>query len=193
VDIIKIRPDMLNEMEQQVIQIKKNLKISHDRYKSYANRKRNPREFKTRDHVYLIVRPRKSSLRMGDCSKMAPRYCGPFEVLYRVGPVAYKLALPPIVNAHNVFHVSLLKKHVHDSNHIIDWSVIQVEPEGEFLPEPQCILDKKEAPLRNQTIAEIKVQWKHFGPYEAMWEVEDAMRHGYPFLFTSIYTKHDDR
>jgi hypothetical protein len=104
------------------------------------------------DHVYLRVRPRKSSLRMGACAKLAPRYCGPFKVLYRVGPVAYRLALPPTIKAHNVFHVSLLKKYVHDSNHIIDWSVIQVELKGEFLPEPLCILDRNETPLRNQPL-----------------------------------------
>jgi hypothetical protein len=147
VNIISFGPDMLKEMEQQVTQIKQNLKVAQDRQKSYADQKRTPREFKTGDHVYLRVRPRKSSLKMGACAKLAPRYCGPFEVLDRVGPVAYRLALPPTVKAHNVFHVSLLKKYVHDSNHIIDWSVIQVEPEGEFLPEPQCILDRKETPL----------------------------------------------
>ena len=127
---------------------------------------------------------------MGACAKLAPRYCGPFEVLDRVGPVAYRLALPPTVKAHNVFHVSLLKKYVHDSNHIIDWSVIQVELEGEFLPEPQCILDRKETPLRNRTIAQVKVQWKHFGPDEATWEMEDAMRQAYPILFTSVHVIH---
>jgi hypothetical protein len=120
VEKITIEPDMLKEMEQQVIQIRKNFNISQDRQKCYADRKRTPREFKTKDHVYLRVRPRKSSLRMGAYAKLAPRYCGPFEVLDRVGPVAYRLALPHIVKAHNVFHVSLLKKYVHDSNHIID-------------------------------------------------------------------------
>jgi hypothetical protein len=88
-----------------------------------------------------------------------------------MGPVAYRLALPPTVKAHDVFHVSLLKKNVHDSNHIIGWSVIQVEPEGEFLLEPQCIIDRKETLLRNKTIAHVKVQWKHFSPDEATWEI----------------------
>jgi hypothetical protein len=57
---------------------------------------------------------------MGDCAKMAALYCGPFEFLDKVGPIAYRLALHPIVKEHNVFHDSLLKKYVHDSNHIID-------------------------------------------------------------------------
>jgi hypothetical protein len=141
--------DMLKEMEQQVTQIKQNLKVTQNRQKSYVDQKRTPREFKMGDHVYLRINPIRSSLRMGSCTKLAPQYCGPFEVLERVGPIAYQLTLPPIVKEHNVFHVSLLKKYVHDANHIIDWSVIQVEPEGEFLPEPQCILDRKETSLQN--------------------------------------------
>jgi hypothetical protein len=100
------------------------MKIVQNKQKSYIDRKRTPREFKTGDHLYLRVRPRKSSLRMGACAKLSPWYCGPFEVLDRVGLVAYRLSLSPIIKTHNVFHVSLLKKYVHDSNHIIDWSVI---------------------------------------------------------------------
>jgi hypothetical protein len=71
--------------------------------------------------------------------------------------------------------------------------MIQVELEGEYLPEPQCILDRKETPLRNQTIAQVKVQWKHFGPDEATWEMEDAMKHAYLILFTYVHTHHIDR
>jgi hypothetical protein len=71
--------------------------------------------------------------------------------------------------------------------------VIQVELEGEFLPEPQCILDMRETSLRNQIIAQVKVQWKYFGPNEATWEMEDAMRHAYLMLFTPIHTYHVDK
>jgi hypothetical protein len=83
VNIITIGPDILKEMEQQVYQIKQNLKVAQNRQKSYTDRKRTPREFKTGDDVYLRVRPSKSSLRMGYCAKLAPRYCGPFEVLIK--------------------------------------------------------------------------------------------------------------
>jgi hypothetical protein len=93
--------------------------------------------------VYLQKKPKRSSLKLGMCTKLAPQYCGPFEILERIGPVAYKIALPPTIRAQNVFHVPLLKKYVHDYNHVIDWIVIQVELEGEFQLEPQCILDRK--------------------------------------------------
>ena len=56
-------------------------------------------------------------------------YCGPFEILGRVGPVAYQLAFPPNLRIHNVFHISILKKYVDDVTHVIDWNVIQVELE----------------------------------------------------------------
>ena len=143
------------------------------------------KEFSVGDYVYLRVRARKSSLNLGSCAKISPRYCGLFEVLKRIGPVAYRLALPASTRAHNVFHVSLLKRYVHDPNHVINWDVIQVEPEGEFRIEPMRILDRKVTMLRNRAIGQVKVQWEHFGPEEATWELEDAMRLAHPFLFNS--------
>jgi hypothetical protein len=66
------------------------------------------------------VRTLTSSLKLGNCSKLVARYCGPFEILERIGPVAYMIALPASMFAHNVFHVSLLKKYITDANHVID-------------------------------------------------------------------------
>jgi hypothetical protein len=71
-------------------------------------------------------------LKLGSCTKMEDRFYGPFEILDIIEPVAYMLALPTSMNVHNVFHVSLLKKYVHDPNHVIDWHIIQVETEGDF-------------------------------------------------------------
>ena len=86
------------------------------------------REFYVGDHVYLRVRAKKSSLKLGSCAKLSPRYCGSFEVLERIGPTAYRLPFTTRTRYCNVIHVYLLKKYVHDPNHVIDWDVIQVEP-----------------------------------------------------------------
>ena len=88
------------------------------------------KEFQVGEHVYLHSKPKKISLRIGSCAKLAPRYCMPFEILEMIGPVAYKLSLPLIMKVHVVFHVSLLKNYVRDVDHVIDWSILQVELEG---------------------------------------------------------------
>ena len=111
-------------MEQEVVKIRQNLKAAHDRQKSYADNHRVNKEFRVGDHVYLRVRAKKSSLNLGSCTKLSPRYCGPFKVLKRVGPVAYGFALHTSTRVHNVFHVSLLIKYVHDPNHVINWDVV---------------------------------------------------------------------
>ena len=100
--------------------------------------------------------------------------------------IAYVLAFPASTRAHNVFHVSFLNKYVHDPNHVINWDVIQVEPKGEFQIELMRIFDRKVTMLRNRAIGKVKVQWEHYGPAEATWELEDAMRLAHPFLFYSV-------
>ena len=87
------------------------------------------------------------------------------------------------MKVHNVFHISVLKKYVHDAIHVVDWNVVRVEPEGEILVEPDCILGRKEITLWNHTIGQVKVQWKHLSPEEDTWELESKMREAYPNLF----------
>ena len=63
---------------------------------------------------------------------------------------------------------------------MIDWNIVQVEPEGEVLVEPDCILGRREITLRNRTIGQLKVQWKHLSPEEATRALERKMREAYP-------------
>jgi hypothetical protein len=111
--------ELLRDMEDQVVNIKQNLKADHDRHKVYADKKRTNREFKVGENVLLKVKPKKIPLKLGSCTKLAARFCGPFEILDRIGLVAYMPALSASMNVHNVFHVSLLKKYLHDPNHVI--------------------------------------------------------------------------
>lgn len=182
-DRVIVGPELIKNMEEQMVRINKNLKEAQDRQKSYADRGRIDRQFKVGEHAYLKVKPRKSSLNLGNCSKLAAIYCGPFEILARIGPVAYELYLPACIKVHNVFHVSLFKNYVPYANNLIDWNLIQVEPEGYMPVQPVSILDRKVRWLRNREVRQVKVQWTHYSPEEATWEMEDAMREAYPHLF----------
>jgi hypothetical protein len=111
-------------MEEQMLKIKQNLKVAQDRQKIYVDKGRTCGEFKVGKHVLLKVKANRSSLKLGNCSKLAARYCGSFEILERIVPVAYMISLPTSMTIHNVFHVSLLKKYTSDVNHVIDWNLI---------------------------------------------------------------------
>jgi hypothetical protein len=111
-------------MEEKMVKIKQNLKVSQDMQKSCADKGVIHREIKVGDHVFLKVKARCSSLKLGNCSKMVAHYCGPFEILERIGLVAYMFALTTSLSIHNVFHVYLHKKYIIDANHVIDWNVI---------------------------------------------------------------------
>jgi hypothetical protein len=115
-----------------MVKIIHNLKDAQDTKKNYTNKGRTHREFKVGDHVFLKVKARRSSLKLGNCSKMTTHYCGPFEILERIHPVTYMFALSASLCIHNGFHVSFLKRYVPDANHIINWNVIQVKPKGDF-------------------------------------------------------------
>jgi hypothetical protein len=115
-----------------MVKIKKNLKEAQDGKKCYADKRKKNREFKVGEYAFMKLKLKKISFKLRSCTKLASRFCGPFEVLDRIRLVAYMLALDTSMNMHNAFHISLLKKYVHDPNHVIYWNLIHVEPEGDL-------------------------------------------------------------
>nr|CAD1842405.1 unnamed protein product [Ananas comosus var. bracteatus] len=112
--------DILREAEEKVRLVRERLLTAQSRQKSYSDKCRRDLKFAVGDRVFLKVSPMRGVKRFGVRGKLSPRYIGPFEVLERVGAVAYRLALPPkLAGVHDVFHVSNLRKYVHDPEHVM--------------------------------------------------------------------------
>ena len=131
--------------------------------------------------------------RFGKRGKLNPRYIGPFEILARIGPVAYKLKLPQeLSGVHDTFHVSNLKKCLADESLIIPPEEIHIDDRLHFVEKPLEVTDWKIQKLRRSQVKLVKVRWnsKH-GP-EYTWEREDQMKRKYPDLFQET-TSSDDQ
>ena len=143
-----------------------------------------PLEFEIGDHVFLKVMPKRGVVGFGKRGKLLLRFVGPFEILERVGTVAYRLALPPSMSGvHEVFHVSMLRKYTPDPAHVVDLGQIEVDTDGTLEEGPVCIVDSRDQVLRRKTVRLVRVLWRHYGVEESTWEREDTMRANYPFLF----------
>nr|KYP58945.1 hypothetical protein KK1_014368 [Cajanus cajan] len=160
------------------------MKTAQNRQKSYADKRRKPLEFAEGEHVFLKVTPISGVGRALRARKLIPRFVGPHQII-RVGPVAYRLALPPsLSNLHDVFHVSQLRKYVHDPSHVVDLDDVPVKESLTFEKLPVAVVDHKLKELRGKSIALVKVLWDA-ATGEATWEVEQQCRERYPFLFPS--------
>ena len=146
--------------------------------------RRRPLEFEVGDHVFLKMMPKRGVVKFGKRGKLSPRFIGLFEILERVGTVAYRLALPPSMSSfHEVIHVSMLRRSTPDIAHVVDWGEIEVDTDGTFEEGPMCIMDSRDQVLRPKTVRLVRVLWQYRGVEESMWEREDTMRATYPFLF----------
>lgn len=164
--------------------IRDKLQIAQSRQKSYADQRRRPLEFEEGDHVFLRVTPTIGIGRVVKAKKLSPRYMGPFQILHRVGPVAYQLALPPSLSGlHDVFHVSQLKKYIPNPFQPLSYDTIPLRPNLTFQPMPVQVVDHSLKTLRNKTIPMVKVIWEGSTPEEATWELEEDMRKEYSYLF----------
>ncbi|XP_070015136.1 uncharacterized protein [Nicotiana sylvestris] len=100
----------------------------------------------------------KGVMRFKKRGKLSPRFIAPFEVLRRVGKVAYELALPPSsARVPPVFHVSMLQRYHDDPSHVFDFISVQLDKDLSYVEEPVAILDREVQKLRLRTVASVKV------------------------------------
>ncbi|GJZ71639.1 putative reverse transcriptase domain-containing protein, partial [Tanacetum coccineum] len=151
----------------------------------HADKRRKPLEFSVGDYVLLKVSPWKGVVRFGKKEKLAPRFVGPFEIIEKVGPVAYRLELPEELNGvHDTFHVSNLKKCLADTTLKVPLDEIQVDAKLNFEEEPVEILEIEFKKLKRSRIAIVKIWWNSKCGAEFTWEREDQMKLKYPHLFS---------
>ncbi|GKE82964.1 hypothetical protein Tco_1552964 [Tanacetum coccineum] len=143
-------------MTDKVVLIKEKLKAARDRQKSYADNR----------------------------CKLAPRYVGPFEILKRIGLVAYQLRLPKeLSSVHDTFHVSNLKKCLAKANLHVPLDEIKIDKTLHFVEEPVDSMDREVRSLKHSKISLIKVRWNSKRGPKFTWECEDHMKSKYPQLF----------
>jgi hypothetical protein len=182
-----IGPEIVDVTTDKVKIVRERLKTAQDRQKNYADKRRKDLEFQVGEFVFLKVSPWKGTMRFGRKGKLSPRYIGPYKILERVGKVAYRLALPPdLSRIHNVFHVSMLRKYVHDPSHVLTYQPMGLDEHLTYEEEPVEILDRKEQVLRAKRVPVVKVRWRSQSKETATWEPEETMRSNYPYLFPGI-------
>ncbi|GJZ40349.1 putative reverse transcriptase domain-containing protein [Tanacetum coccineum] len=157
-----IGPELVQETTDNVVLIKEKLKAVKDRQKSYADNRRKPLEFEVGDHVLLKVSPWKGMIRFGKKGKLAPRYVRLFEILERIGPVAYRFDCP--------------------KSCVVDKTL-------RFVEEPVEIMDREIRSLKRSRISLVKVCWNSKRGPEFTWECEDHMKFKYPQLFVDRAVK----
>ena len=124
-------------------------------------------------------------MRFGKRGKLSPRFIGPYEVVSKVGPIAYKLKLPlELSRIHDTFHVSMLRKYIPDPSHVLRELPVQLMENLTYEEIPVQIVDRKKQVLRNKVIPLVKVLWKNHEREAATWEPEAQMCCQYLQLFS---------
>ncbi|XP_019235653.1 PREDICTED: uncharacterized protein LOC109215985 [Nicotiana attenuata] len=169
--------------------IRQKLLTAQSRQKSYADKRRRGLVFTIGDKVFLRVSPMKGVMRFGKKGKLSPRFIGPYEILDRVGAVAYRLAFPLELSfIHPVFLVSMLRKCISDSSQVLEEPVTSLDEKLSYEEEPMAIVDRQVRKLRSKEIVFVKALWRNNPVEESLWEVEKDIQVKYPHLFQSTST-----
>ncbi|GKC22750.1 putative reverse transcriptase domain-containing protein, partial [Tanacetum coccineum] len=172
-----IGPELVQETTKKISQNKDRLKAACDRRKSYADKRRKPLEFSVGDYVLLKVSPWKGVVRFKKKGKLAPRFVRPFEIIEKVGLVAYRLRLPEELNGvHDTFHASNLKKCLADPTLQVPLYKIHVDAKLNFVEDPVEILEREFKKLKRSRIAIVMVRWNLKRGPKFTWKHEDQMK-----------------
>ena len=164
-------PEIIQMTYEKITLIRKRLQTAQSRQKSNYDNLRRKVEFEVGDMVFLKVALMKGVMRFRKKGKLSPRFVGPFEILKRIGKVAYELALPPtLAGVHNVFHVSMLRTYIPDPSHVLNYKPLKIKDNLTYEEVPIQILDHKDQVLCTKTISLVKVLWKNHTVEEASWE-----------------------
>ncbi|KAA3484889.1 reverse transcriptase [Gossypium australe] len=143
--------DLIRETKEKFKVIRDCLKVASDCQKSYVDLKRKDIEFQVGEKIFLKVSHWKKVLHFSRKGKLSMRFIGPYQVMERIGPVAYHLALSTkLDNIQNVFHVSMLRRYRSDPSHVISPVEIELQPNMTFSEEMVKILAREVKELRNK-------------------------------------------
>ncbi|XP_076938259.1 uncharacterized protein LOC143606346 [Bidens hawaiensis] len=180
-------PELVQETTDRIDQIRQNLLVARSCQKSYANKRRKLLEFNIGDRVLLKVSSWKGVAIFGKKGKLSPHFVDPFEILDRIGPVAYKLKLPiELSNIHPVFHELNLKKCLAEGNFQIPLDEVRIDEAMHFAERPVEIMDHKDKVTKRGRIPQLKVRWESKQGAEFTWERKDQMKVKYPHLFATF-------
>jgi len=153
-----MEPELIQITLEKIEVIRKQLQTAQSRQKSYADKRRCDLEFSMGDCVFLKVSPTKGIFKFGKKGKLSPRFIGPYEILERVGAVAYRLALPPnLFVIHPVFHVSMLRKYMSDPSHVLEVHPIELRDDMIYEVLPEAIVDRQVRSSRIRCVRSILI------------------------------------
>jgi hypothetical protein len=176
--------DMITEAEEHVAKVRENLKAAQSRQKSYADTQRRPLELQPGDFIYLKVSPIRGTRRFQVREKLASRYIRPYQIIEKIGAVAYHLELHlEMADIHDVFHISQLKKCLRVLEEQAPMEAMDFQPDLQYQERPIKILDTITRQTRRTIVRLCRVQRSNHTEAEAIWEREDDLKKKFLYLF----------
>ena len=168
--VIPTAADMVQERLQIMSQIKRNLAKAQNRMKHYADKHKTERNLQVGEWVFLKLQSyRQQTVAVRRNLKLSAKYFGPFQIIKKVGAVAYKLQLSPGARVHPVFHVSLLKKKIGDTQ--TPGPVLpELDSSDQCLLQPERVMKRRVTMIDSQPVIQYLVKWNHLPDSEASWK-----------------------